>query len=136
MLISFMLIKKECNGAISTCVGFSFAKIWCVNSFFIFDSHSRNIDGFNNPNGQAVLLDVCNMMFLKSFIKSFFENFTGVSLETQYDLQYIGVQISDNLKQEIIQSLQRKQKNLHNKEYQTKKKIVDPTPIFRQNQES
>ena len=73
-------------------------------------------------------------MSLNNFIKSLFENCTGVSLETQYDLQYIGVQISDNLKQEILQSLQRKGKSLHNKVYQTKKKI-DPTSIFRQNQE-
>ena len=52
---------------------------------------------------------------------------TGVSLETQFDLQYTGVQISDNLKQEILQSLQRKRESLHNKVYQTKKTIVDPT---------
>ena len=78
-----------------------------------------------------VLLEFCTMMSLNNFIKSFFENLAGVSLETQYDLQYIGVQISDNLKQEIIQSLQRKRKSLHNKVYQTKKKIVDPTSIFR-----
>ena len=82
-----------------------------------------------------VLLEFCTMMSLNNFIKSFFENCSGVSLETQYDLQYIGVQISDNLKQEILQSLQRKRKSLHNKVYQTKKKIVDPTSIFRQNQE-
>ena len=86
MLISIMFIKK-CNGAIFTCGGFSFAKIWCVNSFFFFDSHSRNIDSFDDPNGQAVLLQLCNMISLNNFIKSFFENFTAVSLETQYDLQ-------------------------------------------------
>ena len=48
------------------------------------------------------------MMSLNNFIKPFFENCTGVSLETQHDLQYIGVQISDKLKQEILQPLQRK----------------------------
>ena len=37
------------------------------------------------------------------------------------------MQISDNLKQEILQSLQRKQKIYHNKVYQTKERIVDPT---------
>ena len=37
------------NGAIFTCGGF--ITIWCVNSFFLFDSDSRNIDGFNDPNG-------------------------------------------------------------------------------------
>ena len=80
-----------------------------MNLFFLFDSHSDNIDGFNDPNGRAVLLEFRAMMSLNNFVKSFFENCT-VSLETQYDLQYIGVQISDNLKQEILQSLQRKQK--------------------------
>ena len=119
------------NGAIFTCGGFSFATIWCVNSFFLFDSH---IDGFNDLNGRAVLLEFRTMMFLNNFIKCFFENCTGVSLEMQYDLQYIGVQISDNLKQEILHYLQRKRKSLHNKVYQTKK-IVDPTSIFWQNQE-
>ena len=112
-----------------------FATIWCVNSFFLFDSHICNIDGFNDPNGRAVLLEFRTMMSLNNFIKSFYENCTGVSLGTQYDLQHIGVQISDNLKQEILQSLQRKRKSLHNKVYQTKKKIVDPTSIFWQNQE-
>ena len=73
------------NGAIFTCGGFSFATIWCVNSFFLFDSHSPNIDGFNDPNGRAVLLEFCTMMSLNNFIKSFFERCTGVSLETQYD---------------------------------------------------
>ena len=43
------------NGAIFTCGGFSFAAILCVNSFFLFDLHSRNIDGFNDPNGRAKL---------------------------------------------------------------------------------
>ena len=106
-----------------------------MNSFFLFDSHSRNIDGFNDPNGRAVLLEFRTMMSLNNFIKYFFENYTGVSLETQYDLQYICVQISDNLKQEILQSLERKRRSLHKKVYQRKKKIVDPNSIFRQNQE-
>ena len=96
------------NGAIFTCGGFSFATIWCVNSFFLFDLHSRYIDGFNDPNGRAVLLEFRTVMSLNNFIKSVFENCTGVSLETQYDLQYIGVQILDNMKQKILQPLQRK----------------------------
>ena len=104
------------NGAIFTCGGFSFATIWCINSFFLFDSHSHNI-GLNDPNGRAVILEFCTMMSLNNFIKSFFENCTGVSLEKQYDLQYIGVQISDNLKQDILLSLQHEQKRLPYKVY-------------------
>ena len=49
-----------------------FATIWCVNSFFLFDSHICNIDGFNDPNGRAVLLEFRTMMSLNNFIKSFF----------------------------------------------------------------
>ena len=109
--------------------------MWFVNSFFLFDLHIRNIDGFNDPNRRAVLLEFCTVMSLNNFIKSFFENCTGVSLETQCDLQYIGVQILYNLKQQILLSLQIKRKSLHNKVYQTKKKIVDPSSIFWQNQE-
>ena len=49
-------------------------------------------------------------------------------------LQYIDVQVADNLKQEILQSLQRKRNSFHNKVYQTKEKI-DPVSIFPRNQE-
>ena len=55
-------IDQRVNGAILTCGGFSFATIWCVNSFFFFDSHSHNIDGFNDPNGRAVLSKFRAMM--------------------------------------------------------------------------
>ena len=79
--------------------GFSFAAVWCGNSFFLFDSNSLNIDDFNDPNDRAVLLKFHTMMSLNNFYKSLFENCTGVSLETQYDSQYIGVQIPDNLNQ-------------------------------------
>ena len=55
-------IDQRVNGAILTCGGFSFASIWCVNSFFFFDSHSHNIDDFNDPNGRAVLSKFRAMM--------------------------------------------------------------------------
>ena len=53
----------------------------------VFDSRSRNNDGFNDPNGWAVLLQFLTMWSLNNFIKSIFENCTGVSLETQRNLQ-------------------------------------------------
>ena len=40
--------------------------------FFLFDSHSDNIDDFNDPNGQVVFLEFRTMMSLNNFIKSFF----------------------------------------------------------------
>ena len=76
-----------------------------MNSFFLFDSHSRNIDGFNDPNDRAMLLEFRTMITLNNFIKCFFGYCTNVPLEIQYDLLYTGVQISDNLKQEILQSV-------------------------------
>ena len=60
------------NGKLFTCGEFSFATIWCVNSFFLFDPHSRNIDGFNDPNDRALLVEFRTMMSLNNFIKSFF----------------------------------------------------------------
>ena len=59
------------KGVIFTCGGFSFATIWCVNLFILFNYHSRNIDGFNDPNGGAVLLEFRTMISLNNFIKSF-----------------------------------------------------------------
>ena len=70
--------NQKDNGAIFTCGGFSFATIWCTNSFYLFDSDSRNIDSFNDPNSRAVLLEFGTMMSLNNFIKFFCGNYTGV----------------------------------------------------------
>ena len=90
------------NGAIFTRAGFSIAIIWWNNSIFVFDSHSRNADGYHDPNGKAILLGFCFVSSLNSYIKYFFENSTSISLETHYDLQCISVEIAEKNKIEML----------------------------------
>ena len=45
------------GGAIFTCAGFRVAIMWSKTSLFLFDSHSRNNQGFHDRNGKATLLE-------------------------------------------------------------------------------
>ena len=45
------------GGAIFTCAGFRVAIMWSKTSLFLFDSHSRNNQGFHGRNGKARLLE-------------------------------------------------------------------------------
>ena len=64
------------------------------------DSNSRNNQGFHDPNGKATLLEFRSMIFL-NFLKTFFIENVGVSVETQYDLLYISVNVSDENKHQF-----------------------------------
>ena len=101
---------KRGNSAIFTCSGFSIAIIQWINSLFVFDSHSRNADGYHDPNGKAILLEFRLVTSLNSHIKFFFENSTSISLETQYDLQCINVEILENDKTETLTKIRLKRK--------------------------
>ena len=59
---------------------------------------------------------------LNSYIKSFFENCTSISLETQYDLQCISVEIVENDKTEILTKIRLKRKCVYHKSYYEKNK--------------
>ena len=48
------------------------------------------------------------MTSLNNFLKTFFIENVSVSAETQYDLQYISVNVSDENKHQILDSLRRK----------------------------
>ena len=64
-----------------------------------FDSHSRNTNGYHDPNENAVLLKFCLISSPNNYIKTFSENNTSISLDTQYgDLQYISVEIVEQNK--------------------------------------
>ena len=64
------------------------------NGVFLFDSHNRNIEGFPDPNGRAVLLEFRLILSLNNFIKRFYQvNFPN-SFLLQYDIEYIKVNIS------------------------------------------
>ena len=110
------------DGTIFTCAGFSVGIMWNKTSVFLFDSHSRNNQGFHDPNGKATLLEFRSMLSLNNFLKIFFlENF-GASADAQYDLQYISVTVSDESKHQILDSLGRRKKSFYNRTYSESQK--------------
>ena len=100
------------------CCGFSIIIIWKDQDFFIFDSHSRNTTGFHDPNGKAVLLKFSTLSSVNNYIKTFYEN--NISFQTQYNLQYINVEIMEASKNGILDILRRKRKASYNKSYKSK----------------
>ena len=62
---------------------------------------------------------------LNSYIKSFFENSTSISLETQYDLQCISVEIVENDKTEILTKIRLKRKCVYHRSYYEKKQETE-----------
>ena len=113
------------NGAIFTCSGLSIAVIWAGDCVFLFDSHSRNINGRHDPNGQAVLLKFSLLSCVNNYIKSFYEDSLNISPETQYDLQYISVDLTEESKNQIVSVIRRKRKSTANhSHYQQNKKLI------------
>ena len=53
-------------------------------------------------------------------MKSFYENITRISLEAQYDLQYISVEIVEQNKTEILAKMKLKRKYSYHKFYYEK----------------
>ena len=82
------------NGVIFTCGRLSVSLIWGRNGVFLFDSHIRNIEGFADPKGSAVLLEFRLIRSLNNFIKRFYQENVPNSFLLQYDIQYIKVNIS------------------------------------------
>ena len=78
--------------------------MWNKASVFLFDSHSRNDQGFHDPDGKATLLEFRSMTSLNKFLKTFFIENVDVSAETQYDLQYISINVSGENKHQILDS--------------------------------
>ena len=107
------------NGAIFTCAGFSVAVVWSQHYVYVFDSHSCNSNGFHDPNGKAILLKFCSINYFNNYLKSF----SMVSIDTQYDLKYAGIEIDLNKRNEIRSKLQRKRKVLYNRNYSSGKEI-------------
>ena len=55
---------------------------------FEIDSHSRNVEGFPDANGSAVLLEFRLISSLNNFIKRFYQVNVPSSFLLQYDIQY------------------------------------------------
>ena len=70
--------------------------MWNKASVFLFDSHSRN--------DKPTLLEFRSMTSLNKFLKTFFIENVDVSAETQYNLQYISINVSGENKHQILDS--------------------------------
>lgn len=76
------------NGSIFICGGLSVLKIWVRNGLFLFDSHSRNIKGFPDPNGSTLFLEFRLVRSLNKFIKRFNQVNVTTPFRLQDDIQY------------------------------------------------
>lgn len=82
---------------------------------FTFDSHSRNTDGLHHPNGRGVLLSFSTTSSLSDNVKSFYKISRNIFIETQYDLQYISINITDEIKNEVVNKLWCRRKTVSKK---------------------
>ena len=105
------------DGAVFICAGFGVAFMWNKTSVFLFDSHCRNDEGFHDHNGKATLLEFKSMTTLNNFLKTFFIENVVVSAETQDDLQYISINVSEENKHQILDSLGKRRKSFYDRTY-------------------
>ena len=76
------------NGIIFITAGFSFAVIWSHNGCYLFDSHSRDINGFPSPIGASVLLKFGSVYEVQEYIREVY--FAQASNMSQYyQIQYL-----------------------------------------------
>ena len=76
------------NGIIFIMAGFSFAVIWSENGCYLFDSHSRDINGFPSPIGASVLLKFGSVYEVQEYIREVY--FAQASNMSQYyQMQYL-----------------------------------------------
>lgn len=108
---------EKSNGVTFLCCGFSINIIW-KDQFFIFDSHGRNTTGFHDTNGKVVLVKFSAISSVNNYIKTFYEN--NISFQTQYDQQYVSVEIMEASKNCILGKPRPKRKSSYNKSYKTK----------------
>ena len=96
-------MQKKVIEQFSCVLEVSIAKIWKDQGFFIFYSHSHNTTGFHEANGKEVLLKFSTISSVNNYNKAFYEN--NISFYTQYDLQYINVEIMEASKNGILDIL-------------------------------
>ena len=76
------------NGIIFIMAGFSFAVIWSESGCYLFDSHSRDINGFPSPIGMSVLRKFGSVYEVQEYIREFY--FVQASNMSQYyQIQYL-----------------------------------------------
>ena len=89
-------ISASCNSLLDTGTGilflingFTFSIIWGKSTFNVFDSHSRDFEGFTSPNGTSVLLQFRSVHAVEKYIlDAYISNANNI---VQYEMQYVNI---------------------------------------------
>lgn len=65
---------------------------------YLIDNHRKNV--FHDPNRKAILLKFCFINSLNNYFTLFYDSI--ISIDTQYGLKYIGIEIDWNRKMKPI----------------------------------
>ena len=74
------------NSCLFLCGGITIALAKRESTFYVFDPHSRDQDGFQHPTGNAVLVICQNICQSKQFVKELFTQSLRLSASEQFEL--------------------------------------------------
>ena len=114
-----LLIKEKCASV-----------TWNKKSFFLFDSHGRDIQGKTSPDGTATLIKFNSKKALESFI---FVNYTIPSdVNVQFELQYLSISDENKSKALTIYQIYSKNNSKATPEIREKNRKRKATPEIRE----
>ena len=79
------------SGLIFVTGGYSFSLIWSKNAVFLFDSHSRDINGAFTDQCASIILSFKCLSDVEKYVSSEYSKQLPNFSETQFELQYIRV---------------------------------------------
>ena len=80
--------------------GFTFSVIWSKSGFYVFDSHSRDSESFQIPNGTSVLLRFRTLSRVEKYILDAY--LQDKSKNIQYEVQYVNIGIDKTEASEML----------------------------------
>ena len=79
----------RCNGAMLLVNGFTLSIIWNNNSFYLFDSHSRDSSGNQAIDGTAVLLKFNSLLYIDEYVQKMYLEKQPISVYLQ--IQFVRI---------------------------------------------
>ena len=101
------------NGLIFTRAGYSFSLIWSKKSIFLFDSHSRDINGSFIDEGSCVALSFKKLNDVDQYIKTEYSKQLSNFREAQYELQYVRATTSSSGVLQISNAIKKRRNKIH-----------------------
>lgn len=72
-----------------------------ISTYYVFDSHSRDLRGLTAPNGTSVLLRFDNLYELEKYIQVFYLEYRSKEI-TYFQIQFIEITTTENLRLSVI----------------------------------